>query len=492
MSKALVGHTLAGRFRLTGVLGEGAMATVYQGSQDAEPREVAVKVMHAELAIDPTFARRFRREARAAAMLKHPSTVQIIDYGVDDRVAYIAMEMLRGRDLFDTLTRERRLSEARAAKILIEVCDVLITAHDMHIVHRDLKPENIMLLPNKDGTERIKVLDFGIAKLLDKEPKESDPGTGSNPPESGMVSSALTTVGVIVGTPEYMSPEQCRGESVDKRSDIYSCGILLYQLITGRLPFTGDSIVDIALQHIRQPAPKPSDYVPFVHAGLEAIIMTALEKWPAQRQQNATELKAALQKILPELRTVPFRLGGTSREEAPAAPARRPLAEIPPDSVRYIKTLAPPAPGEPTRAPDTPIPPLPMPKGLGDLIPSTDREGVVIHLANESGPVLTSSATLPAAPAVLETLASGDRLPVQIAVKPQKEKDKGSTPKLDRGAERTDTRPSYPAPEPVLAAKKSSKPVKKKRKEASFWILVPIAVLVGITVGAIVFFLTQR
>lgn len=491
MSKALVGHTLAGRFRLTGVLGEGAMATVYQGIQDADPREVAVKVMHAELAIDPTFARRFRREARAAAMLKHPSTVQIIDYGVDDKTAYIAMEMLRGRDLFDTLTRERRLSEARAAKILIEVCDVLITAHDMSIVHRDLKPENIMLLPNKDGTERVKVLDFGIAKLLDKEPKEQDLAS-SNPPESGMVSSALTTVGVIVGTPEYMSPEQCRGEGVDKRSDIYSCGILLYQLITGRLPFTGDSIVDIALQHIRQPAPKPSDYVPFVHAGLEAIIMTALEKWPAQRQQSAAELKAALQKIVPELRTTPFRLGGTAREDSPASPARRPLAEIPPDSVRYIKTLAPPSPGTETdRSPNTPIPGF---SGrVGDVIPSTDRDGVVIHLANESGPVLTSSPTLPAAPPVnLETLASLDRPPIQIAVKPQKEKEGGSSSKLERSGERTNTRPSYPAPEPVpVPAKKSSKSTTKKRKETSFWILVPIAVLVGITVGAVVFFLTQ-
>jgi len=492
MSKALVGHTLAKRFRLTGVLGEGAMATVYRGAQDAEPREVAVKVMHAELAIDPTFARRFRREARAAALLKHPSTVQIIDYGVDDKVAYIAMELLRGRDLFDTLTRERRLSEARAAKILIEVCDVLVTAHDMQIVHRDLKPENIMLLPNKDGTERVKVLDFGIAKLLDKEIKEADSSSGSNAPESGMVSSALTTVGVIVGTPEYMSPEQCRGEGVDKRSDIYSCGILLYQLITGRLPFTGDSIVDIALQHIRQPAPKPSDFVPFVHAGLETIIMTALEKWPAQRQQSAVELKAALEKILPELRTVPFRLGGTAREEAPTSPVRRPLAEIPPDSVRYIKTLAPPPmPGaETTRSSDTPNPPLLS--RIGDSIPAMDRDGVVIHLANESGPVLTSTPTLPAAPPVnLEALTAADRPPVQIAVTAPAKETSGSF-KIDRGHDRTDTRPSYPAPEPVLLdAKKPAKRAVKKRKETSFWILVPIAMLVGITVGAIVFFLTQ-
>jgi serine/threonine-protein kinase len=414
--------------------------------------------------------------------------VQIIDYGVDDKIAYIAMELLQGRDLFDTLTRERRLSEARAAKILIEVCDVLVTAHEMLIVHRDLKPENIMLLPNNDGTERVKVLDFGIAKLLDKEPKESDPFAGGNAPESGMVSSALTTVGVIVGTPEYMSPEQCRGEGVDKRSDIYSCGILLYQLITGRLPFTGDSIVDIALQHIRTPAPKPSDFVPFVNAGLETLIMTALEKWPAQRQQSAAELKAALEKILPELRTVPFRLGGTAREDAPTSPARRPLAEIPADSVRFVKTLAPPPmPGHETpRIPDSPL------GRLNDLIPSTDRDGVVIHLANESGPVHTSSPTMPAAPPLnLETLASGDRAPVQIAVK-SPPKEASSSFKGERPAERTGTRPSYPAPEPVLLeAKKSTKSVPKKRKETSFWILIPIAVLVGITVGAVVFFLTQ-
>jgi serine/threonine-protein kinase len=333
------------------------------------------------------------------------------------------------------------------------------------------------------------VLDFGIAKLLDKEPKDADSISSSNPPESGMVSSALTTVGVIVGTPEYMSPEQCRGEGVDKRSDIYSCGILLYQLITGRLPFTGDSIVDIALQHIRTPAPKPSDYVPFVHAGLEAIIMTALEKWPAQRQQSAAELKTALEKILPELRTVPFRLGGTAREESPASPNRRPLAEIPAESVRFVKTLAPP-PNDTMRSTDSPIPPLTG--RLNDLIPSTDRDGVVIHLANESGPVLTSSPTLPAVPAVnVETLASGDRPPVQIAVK-MPPKEASSSFKLERGSERTGTRPSYPAPEPVLAAaKKPAKIVAKKRKETSFWILVPIAVLVGITVGAVVFFLTQ-
>jgi eukaryotic-like serine/threonine-protein kinase len=349
-----------------------------------------------------------------------------------------------------------------------------------------------MLLPNKDGTERVKVLDFGIAKLLDKEPKDADAAANSsNPPESGgMASSALTTVGVIVGTPEYMSPEQCRGEGVDKRSDIYSCGILLYQLITGRLPFTGDTIVDIALQHIRQPAPKPSDYVPFVHAGLEAIIMTALEKWPAQRQQSAAELKAALEKILPELRTVPFRLGGTSRESSPGAPARRPLAEIPAESVNFVKTLAPQTPGMETM-PSAEGPAKALPARKEDAASSTDREGVVIHLPNDSSPVLTSSPTLPAAPPVkVETLASGERPPVQIAVKAPKEGS--SSFKIERSGERTNTRSSYPAPEPVLTdGKKPAKTAKKKRKETSFWILVPIAVLVGITVGAVVFFLTQ-
>jgi eukaryotic-like serine/threonine-protein kinase len=491
---ALIGHTLAGRFRLTAFLGEGAMATVYRGVQDVEPREVAVKVMHPELARDPTFARRFRREAKAAARLAHPNTVQIIDYGVDDKVAYIAMELLQGRDLFDILSHERRVAEARAARILIQVCDVLTVAHEQGIVHRDLKPENIMILqkPDKSGRERIKVLDFGIAKVLDKEPKENEPGTdGGAPPSSAVVSSALTTVGVIVGTPEYMSPEQCRGEGVDARSDIYACGVLLFQLITGQIPFTGDSIIDIALKHIRQPPPKPTLYLPFMHAGLESIILMALEKWPAQRQQSAAELKESLLKILPELRTTPFRLGGTSRDDAPPS-KRNKLAEVPVESVRFANDTLPTI--EPVmttmRSEDLDEKRAKVKSMSADADHDTDPSatapdgGVIIRVPSPSDPggsPLASSPTIPAAPALLptDTLATG-RKPPEPPLKPT-----GKTP--EPKAARTSDKPD--AGTSIVPSKKSRS--QKGSKSASFWLLVPVAVLVGITVGAIVFFLTQ-
>jgi serine/threonine-protein kinase len=481
---ALIGHTLAGRFRLTGFLGEGAMATVYRGAQDEEPRDVAVKIMHPELARDPTFARRFRREAKAAARLVHPNTVRIIDYGVDGTVAYIAMELLAGRDLFEILSVERRLAEARAARILLEVCDVLTTAHAEGIVHRDLKPENIMILgqPDAAGRERIKVLDFGIAKVLDKELKE--PTSSNNPVSSGMVSSALTTVGVIVGTPEYMSPEQCRGEGVDARSDIYACGVLLYQLVTGNIPFAGDSVIDIALKHIRQPPPKPSNYLPFMHKGLEQIILTALEKWPAQRQQSAEELKAQLQKILPELRTTPFRLGGTARAEASAEPEpalkRRHSASLPVDSVRQIGGIDS---GQinTMRSPDAVAMSSAADKaGAGDA----RREGITITVPNpSSGPVLTSSPTLPAHPPLMPTgtLTQGMKLPASALAAQEKMKKQA-------GAALAGKKPAVS--DEIRAPRRPGRPL-ARRPYASIWLLIPVAVLVGITVGAIVFFLTN-
>ena len=173
-SASLIGRTLGERFRIIGFIGEGAMASVYRAVQIEEPRDVAVKVMHPHLTGDPTFVGRFRREAKAASQIQHPNTVQILDYGVDGRVLYIAMELLAGQDLFETLVVERRLGERRAVRILIQICDALIAAHDKGIVHRDLKPENIMLLP-PDVTDptapRVKVLDFGIAKILEREAK---------------------------------------------------------------------------------------------------------------------------------------------------------------------------------------------------------------------------------------------------------------------------------------------------------------------------------
>ena len=302
MSSALIGRTLAGRFRITGFIGEGAMASVYRGSQEAEPRDVAIKVMHPQLAKDEAFVKRFRREAKAASRLNHPNSVHILEYGVDEELLYIVMELLTGRDLFEVLVVERRIAEARAARILIQALDALTVAHEQGVVHRDLKPENIMVMRDGDEPflERVKVLDFGIAKILDRD-------HSTDAPASSLASSALTTVGVVVGTPEYMSPEQCRGEPVDARSDIYACGVLLFQLLTGRTPFSGDSPVQVAMMHLRENPPMPSSLVPNIHPALEAVLLMALNKWPAQRQPSARALAAELQRLLPELSTTPLR-----------------------------------------------------------------------------------------------------------------------------------------------------------------------------------------
>ncbi|MFO0619620.1 MAG: protein kinase [Polyangiaceae bacterium] len=296
----LIGRTLEGRFRLTGFIGEGAMATVFRGVDQQSGGDVAVKVMHPHLAEDRTFAGRFRQEAKAAAMLTHPNSVRIIHFGEDNRVHYIAMELVSGRDLRDVLKLEKRLSEARAATIVANVCDALDAAHRIGIVHRDLKPENIMVLPDDKpgGSDVIKVLDFGIAKLVDKEPQRPRPQEG--PPDSEPPP-ALTQVGVVVGTPAYMSPEQCRGQPLDGRSDLYTCGILLYQLTTGRVPFDSPSPFEVAGKQAFEPPAPPSQHLPTIFPPLEALILKVLSKAPADRPQTALELRDALRDIHAQL-----------------------------------------------------------------------------------------------------------------------------------------------------------------------------------------------
>ena len=232
---------VGGRYELGELLGYGGMAEVHRGRDIRLGRDVAIKVLRADLARDPSFLNRFRREAQAAAGLNHPSIVSVYDTGEDagpdgTSQPFIVMEYVEGRTLRDILKTEGRLPVRRAMEIAADVCGALDFSHRNGIVHRDIKPANVMITP----TGAVKVMDFGIARAL-----------ADN-------AATVTQTANVIGTAQYLSPEQARGESVDARSDVYSTGCLLYELVTGSPPFQGDSPVAVAYQHVRENAPAPS------------------------------------------------------------------------------------------------------------------------------------------------------------------------------------------------------------------------------------------
>lgn len=279
------------------------MGTIYRG-EDEGGRPVAIKVMRPELAADSHYVRRFLREARASSVLRHRSTVGILDHGVEGGTPYIVMELVEGRDLHLVLDgiAEGRVDEARAARIVAQVCSALAAAHDLGIVHRDLKPENVMLTTDEAGAELVKVLDFGIAKRMAPGAASPDaiPVSTERPvPSSG--GAELTTMGTLLGTPDFMAPEQLRGDPVDARTDVYACGLLLYLLVTGRVPLAADdAFMTARLRSQFEPQP-PSLLVPGTHRGLEALILAALARSPADRPSSARRMQEQLLALLPEL-----------------------------------------------------------------------------------------------------------------------------------------------------------------------------------------------
>jgi serine/threonine-protein kinase len=274
---------IGGRYELGELLGRGGMAEVRKGTDTRLGRTVAIKRLRTDLASDATFQARFRREAQSSASLNHPTIVSVYDTGEEPATdgsgvsqPYIVMEYVAGRTLRDILREGRKILPERALEITSGVLAALDYSHRAGIIHRDIKPGNVMLTPSGD----VKVMDFGIARAI------SD------------AASTMTQTAAVVGTAQYLSPEQARGETVDSRSDVYSAGGLLYELLTGRPPFVGDSPVAVAYQHVREPAAPPSDHDTDLPPAIDAIVMKSLAKRVEDRYQSAAAMRSDIDRYL--------------------------------------------------------------------------------------------------------------------------------------------------------------------------------------------------
>src|SRR5579875_478686 len=270
----LLGTVLSGRYRLEARIGAGGMSTVYRAFDETLERRVAIKLLNREVSSDSDELERFRREARAVAQLSHPHIVGVIDAGEDDSRPYIVFEYIEGETLKERIRRQGRLPIPEAVAYAIEIARALGCAHANHVVHRDVKPQNVLI--DHEGTA--KVTDFGIARTLEEE--------------------GLTADGRVLGTTDYVSPEQALGHHVTGQSDLYSLGVVLYEMLTGELPYRGDNQVAVAMQHVRETVPDVRRLRPEVSAALAAVIERATAKELPQRFADDAEMIAELERTL--------------------------------------------------------------------------------------------------------------------------------------------------------------------------------------------------
>ena len=379
-SSGFIGREVGGRYRIHTKLGEGGMGAVYRAEQISLKRTVALKVLRPELSADASLVRRFNAEAELAAKLNHPNTVTLYDFGQDaDGSLFIAMEFLEGRSLRQVLHKEGAMSPARALAIVDQVCASLSDAHTRGIVHRDLKPDNVMLVQVGRQSDAVRVLDFGIAKLRDE--------------QGDMTQMPMTRAGDLLGTPQYMAPEQIRGETVDARTDVYALGAMLYEMVTGRLPFEAPSLMAILGKHLTELPVPPHQRRPELGIPLElsTLILDALAKDPSARPPTMdamAERLAALGLAAPTsgVRSAPGSFaapaphpllgraatpGGGQFPAAPlyvSPPPGVPLRKTPfPGSLQAVQPQPQPPPGPPPGpAPFAPSPaPFPQPLGAG-------------------------------------------------------------------------------------------------------------------------------
>lgn len=270
----LIGRTIDGRYRIIDRVARGGMAMVYEAVDTRLDRVVALKVMHSSLADDPEFVARFHREARAAARLTHPNVVAVYDQGESDGLIYLAMEFVVGRNLRDVLQEHRTFTPEQALVILEPVLSALEAAHAAGFVHRDIKPENILI--SDDG--RVKVTDFGLARSVD-------------------TTTTMATQGVLIGTVAYLSPEQVERGTADERSDIYSAGVVLFEMLTGKVPFTGDTPLSVAYQHVHDDIPAPSVFRPGIPQSVDDLVLIATRRDPNERYTDIPDFMADIKHV---------------------------------------------------------------------------------------------------------------------------------------------------------------------------------------------------
>jgi serine/threonine-protein kinase len=315
----MLGRVFLGRYETLRLLGEGGMGRVYLARQTDLGRQVVVKVMHDHIAADPAFRERFQRETLLMARFQHPYAVTLYDASLNDpQGPCIVMEYIRGASLDNLLQTNGRLEPARVGRLLHQLCEVLQAAHSTGIVHRDLKPANLMVVDPDTPYEMLKVMDFGLAKLVSS---------------NGMPKLTATNVEFAVGTPGYMCPEQARGEEMDHRGDLYSVGVILFELLTGQLPFSGKSTMEVLLAHATEEPPSfRAVGVPgLVPPAIERLVLSCLAKDPAQRPGHARELAERYdQALASHLTTTTTLLGRAPRNAALVAEPATPPPPPPP------------------------------------------------------------------------------------------------------------------------------------------------------------------
>lgn len=298
-----IGTLLAGRYHIESQLGEGGMAVVYRARQQLVDRPVAIKVMSAHLVRDASLKERFRREAKNAAAIAHPNIVEISDYGeADDGTPYLVMELLEGSSL-DKLIEAGPMPFGTVAVIGAQIARGLARAHDFQVIHRDLKPENIFIAKSPDGRPIPKILDFGIARSLHDQ--------------------RMTSAGQIFGTPQYMAPERVTSIDAGPAADLYAVGVILYQMVTGQLPFNSSDITGFLIAHMQDAVPRPSERVPTIPRRLEELILRLLAKKPEERPVDAHQVERELLALAPQeqIPSMPaMSLSTTSRQAAPTLP----------------------------------------------------------------------------------------------------------------------------------------------------------------------------